>query len=136
MSVAVTGSQHSCRLLRRPAARAGRTGLARSYFAEVTPWIAGAWAMSALPDLGYPMTRGERPADLEQALARVAALYRIAARDPDVHEQLAAVRCLARPMAALHQPAVAARLAAELEAASYPWIAIQSRPLMEMRPAG
>ena len=136
MSVAVREASILADLLRRPGRASRPYGLARGYFAEVTPWIAGAWAMSALPDLGYPMTRGERPADLEQALARVAALYRIAARDPDVHEQLVAVRCLARPMAALHQPAVAARLAAELEAASYPWIAMQSRPLMEMRPAG
>ena len=74
--------------------------------------------MSAIPDLAYPQTRGERPTDLERTLDFVSALYRIAARDPDVHNLLVAVRYLARPNNALHQPALTDRVTAEMAAAS------------------
>ena len=60
--------------------------------------------MSTTPDLAYPQTRGERPADLEHTLDFVAALDRVAARDPEVHELVVAVRHLARPDNALHEP--------------------------------
>ena len=41
--------------------------------------------MSTTPDLAYPQTRGERPADLAHALEFAGALHRLAARDPEVH---------------------------------------------------
>ena len=96
----------------------GLAGLPRDFLAEVQPWIAGAWSMSATPDLAYPQTRGERPADLEHSLNFVAALHRVAARDAHVHELLVAVRHLARPGSALHEPGLAERVSAEMAAAS------------------
>jgi hypothetical protein len=76
--------------------------------------------MSATPDLAYPETRGERPPDLEHTLEFVAALHRVAARDPEVHELLVAVHHLARPYDALNDPDLVDRVKAEMAAASSP----------------
>jgi hypothetical protein len=64
-------------------------------------------------------TRGERPTDLEERLNFVAALYRVAARDADVHKLLVAVRQIALPNDALHEAALVDRVRAEM-AASLP----------------
>jgi 2-polyprenyl-6-methoxyphenol hydroxylase-like FAD-dependent oxidoreductase len=101
---------------RRACDAAGLAGLPEDYLAEIQPWIAGAWSMSATPDLAYPQTRGERPADLEDTLSFVSALYRVAARDPDVHRLLVSVRHLARPNDALREPALVNRVRAEMAA--------------------
>jgi hypothetical protein len=50
----------------------------------------------------------------------VSALHRVAARDPEVHELLVAVRHLARPDDALHEPGLVERVRAELAAVSPP----------------
>ena len=50
------------------------------------------------------------------ALDFVSALHRVAARDPEVHEILVAVRYLARPDNALHEPALVERVRAEMRA--------------------
>jgi hypothetical protein len=108
-------------LLARRARGAGDLiGLPQDFLAEVQPWIAGAWSMSTTPDLAYPQTRGDRPADLEQTLGFAAALYRIAARDPEVHELLAAVRHVARPESDLREPGLVDRARAEMAAAWSP----------------
>ena len=117
MSVAAREASILADLLRRRASE-GLAGLPQQYLAEIQPWIAGAWSMSATPDLAYPQTRGERPADLERTLAFVAALHRVAAHDPAVHELLAAVRHLVRPESDLHDPHLVARVKAEMAAAS------------------
>ncbi len=119
MSVAAREASVLADLLRRRTGdAAGLVGLPHDFLAEVQPWIAGAWSMSALPDLAYPQTRGERPADLEDRLNFVSALHRVAARDPNVHELLVAVRYLARPDNALHEPSLVERVRAEMAAAS------------------
>jgi 2-polyprenyl-6-methoxyphenol hydroxylase-like FAD-dependent oxidoreductase len=119
MSVAAREASILADLLRRRAGDGqGLAGLPQAYLAEVQPWIAGAWSMSATPDLAYPKTRGERPADLERTLEFVSALHRLAARDPAVHELLAAVRHLARLDDALHEPDLVDRVRAEMAAAS------------------
>jgi hypothetical protein len=74
--------------------------------------------MSASPDLAYPETRGERPADLERTLDFVSALHRLAAREPAVYELLVAVRLLVRPPEALDDPDLVERVGAEMAAAS------------------
>jgi hypothetical protein len=119
MSVAVREASILADLLRRRAVDAeGLAGLPQEYLAAAQPWIAGAWSMSATPDLAYPETRGERPADLEDTLEFVSALHRVAARDPEVHELLVAVRHLARPDSVLHEPGLLERVKAEMAAAS------------------
>jgi 2-polyprenyl-6-methoxyphenol hydroxylase-like FAD-dependent oxidoreductase len=119
MSVAAREAGILAELLERRARGKGAlAGLPQDFLAEVQPWIAGAWSMSATPDLAYPQTSGERPADLEHALGFGAALLRVAARDPEVHERLVAVRTLARPDAALHEPGLVDRVRAEMAASS------------------
>lgn len=118
MSVAAREALILTGLLRRRAAGGeSLSGLASAYLAEALPWIAGAWSMSATPDLTYPQTRGERPADLEQQIGFVKALIGLAARDPEVHRLLVAVRFVARPGSALSEPALTARVMAEMQAA-------------------
>jgi 2-polyprenyl-6-methoxyphenol hydroxylase-like FAD-dependent oxidoreductase len=118
MSVAAREASILADLLRRRAGDGeGLAGLAQEYLAEVQPWIAGAWSMSTTPDLAYPQTRGERPADLEHTLEFVSALHRLAARDPEVHALLVAVRHLARPTSDLDDPALVERVKAEMAAA-------------------
>jgi 2-polyprenyl-6-methoxyphenol hydroxylase-like FAD-dependent oxidoreductase len=114
-------------LARRARDAGGLAGLPQDFLAEAQPWIAGAWAMSATPDLAYPQTRGERPADLEEKLGFVAALYRLAARDAEVHELLVAVRHLARPNDALNQPALVDRVRAEMAASLSPTAELATR---------
>ena len=119
MSVAATEASILASLLRRRAdERAGLVGLEQEFLAEVRPWIAGAWSMSALPDLAFPQTRGERPADLEHALGATSALYRIAACDPEIHVLVVEVRYLLRPASALQEPTLTSRVLAEMAAAS------------------
>ena len=108
----------ACLLRRRAAGGNGLCGLPQAYLAAVQPWIAGAWSMSATPDLAHAETRGERPADLEHRLAFVAALHRVAARDPAVHELLSEVRHLVRPESDLRDPDLVARVQAEMAASA------------------
>lgn len=117
MSVAAREASILADLLRRRAGNGeGLAGLAREYLAAVQPWIAGAWSMSTTPDLAYPQTRGERPADLEHTLEFVSALHRLAARDPEIHALLVAVRHLARPAGDLDAPDLVERVKAEMAA--------------------
>jgi 2-polyprenyl-6-methoxyphenol hydroxylase-like FAD-dependent oxidoreductase len=81
-------------------------GLALTFFSESLPLIEGPWNMSAVPDLVYPETRGERPADFESRLQYNGALMRAAMRDPAVHRLMAEVQQLLKPPSALQDPAV------------------------------
>ena len=118
MSVAAREAGILRQLLRRRARHAlGLAALPQEFFAEVQPWIAGAWSMSAIPDLAHPQTIGDRPANLEHALAGVGALHRLAARDPDVHRLLVAAHQLELPSDLFDRPALASRVAAEMAAA-------------------
>jgi 2-polyprenyl-6-methoxyphenol hydroxylase-like FAD-dependent oxidoreductase len=118
MSVAAREAGELGRLLRRRAADGiGLAGLPAEFLAEAQPWVAGTWSMSALPDLAYPQTRGERPANLAQSLGFVAALLRVAARDPVVHKAVVAVRYLAWPGSALGEPELVGKVMAEMRAA-------------------
>jgi 2-polyprenyl-6-methoxyphenol hydroxylase-like FAD-dependent oxidoreductase len=119
MSVAAREASILADLLRgRAGSPQGLAGLPHDFLAEVQPWIAGAWSMSAIPDLAYPQTRGERPTDLEDRLSFVSGLYRVAARDPGVHKLLISVRHIARPDDALHEPGLVDRVRTEMAAAS------------------
>jgi hypothetical protein len=84
--------------------------------------------MSATPDLAYPETRGERPADLEPTLDFVSALHRVGARNREVHELLVAVRHLVRPNSTLHDPRLVGRVKAEMAAASPSTAELTTRP--------
>jgi 2-polyprenyl-6-methoxyphenol hydroxylase-like FAD-dependent oxidoreductase len=105
-------------LARRARDGRGLAGVPQDYLAEIQPWIAGAWSMSAVPDLAYPQTRGERPDDLQDRLSFVAALYRLAARDAAVHRRLVEVRYLQRRADALREPDLVAKVRAEMAASA------------------
>jgi len=89
-------------------------GLALAFFAESLPLVEAPWNMSALPDLVYPETRGERPAGFESQLIYNSALIRAAMHDPSVHRILVEVQQLLKPPSVLQDPAVDRLVQAEL----------------------
>jgi 2-polyprenyl-6-methoxyphenol hydroxylase-like FAD-dependent oxidoreductase len=89
-------------------------GLTRSYFEAIHPWIEGTWAISSIPDLALPETRGERPSDLADLLRFRGALLRLAARDADVHRLLQSVQYLMMPRTVLRDPELVRRVQAEM----------------------
>ncbi|MDY0885782.1 hypothetical protein ACFPL7_04355 [Dongia soli] len=76
--------------------------------------IKRAWDMSAVPDFIYPGTRGERPADFDDAIAYSSGLYRVAFRDPVVRRLILEVQQLLQPPSILHEPALMQRVKAKL----------------------
>ena len=91
-------------------------GLGAAFIAAAQPVIDAAWSMSAVPDFAHPLTRGERPAGLEEALQSTMALTRLAIRDAAVHKLLVAVRQMIEPMSALRAPEVMRRVEMEMAA--------------------
>ncbi len=72
--------------------------------------------MSAVPDFAYPATRGQRPEDFERTLAYSAALQRLGLADPFVDKLVTKVWHLMEPASALQDPALVARVKAEMAA--------------------
>jgi hypothetical protein len=90
--------------------------LGQAFLAAVQPVIGAAWSMSAVPDLVHPLTRGQRPDDLEESLQSHMALLRIATRDPEVYGLLVAVNHLMEPPSALQAPHLMRRVEMALAA--------------------
>lgn len=111
-------SQEACILRDLLQMRAGQPDplatIAESYLAEVQPAIAAAWSSAVIPDFIHPETRGEPPANLSDLLRFGAALYRLAARDADVHKTMRSVRQLTAPEAVLQEPNLRRRIEAEM----------------------
>src|SRR5215813_13985869 len=105
MSVAAQEARALGQLLAtRSAAYDPLEGLAPAFFAEASALIEAPWAMAAIPDFVYPDTRGERPADLEEALKVGAARNKLAACDPAVHQLMAEVQHLLKPPSLYQDP--------------------------------
>jgi 2-polyprenyl-6-methoxyphenol hydroxylase-like FAD-dependent oxidoreductase len=106
-------AQEAC-LLRQLLAGPGDplASLASTFLEQVRPLLETPWAMAALPDLAYPETQGERPADLDDRLRFGAALMRLAAEDPEVHKLTLEVQHLMRPRTAYADPTLRQRVAA------------------------
>ena len=111
MSVAALEAQLLARVLgdaARQAAISGRAdalaALARPYLAALPALLEGPWQLAAIPDFAYPDTRGERPAQLGQALQLLAGLVKLSARDAGVHQLTLEVQHLLRPYSALSDP--------------------------------
>lgn len=66
--------------------------------------------MAAIPDCVYPDTRGERPADLDEALKVGLALNKLAAHDPAVHKLMAEVQHLLKPRSVYQDPELMQRV--------------------------
>lgn len=90
-------------------------GLARQFFAGVPAIVGPAWAAS-IPDLAFPQTRGERPADLAERLLFSAALFQLAVREPEAHRMMAEVNSLIRSPADLQTPEMMQRIAPIMQA--------------------
>jgi 2-polyprenyl-6-methoxyphenol hydroxylase-like FAD-dependent oxidoreductase len=107
MSVAALEARLLSQLLKQRATKADPlAGLAQAFFSESLPVIEATWNMSAVPDLVYPETRGERPADFEKRLKHHGALLRAAMHDAAVHRLLSEVQQLLKPPSALQDPAI------------------------------
>jgi 2-polyprenyl-6-methoxyphenol hydroxylase-like FAD-dependent oxidoreductase len=107
MSVAAQEDRLLNQLLKGRATKADPfAGLALAFFSESLPLVEAPWNMSAVPDLVYPETRGERPADFDSRLKYNGALIRIAMCDAAVHRLLVEVQQLLKPPSVLQDPAV------------------------------
>lgn len=118
MTVAAQGALTLRDLLR---ARAGHgdplDGLGRTFILALQPLIEAAWSAATVPDFAHPLTRGERPADLERSLRFTGGLLRLAARDPEVHRLMVRARHLLASKSELHDPDLVRRIEAEMAAA-------------------
>jgi 2-polyprenyl-6-methoxyphenol hydroxylase-like FAD-dependent oxidoreductase len=90
--------------------------LAPAFFTSLLPVIETPWAVANL-DFMYPQTRGERPADLDMTLKFIAALNRVAAREPAVHKLMLQVQHLLKPRSAYQDPAIMQQVMAEMQSA-------------------
>jgi 2-polyprenyl-6-methoxyphenol hydroxylase-like FAD-dependent oxidoreductase len=87
-------------------------GVSRDYLERIESVIDDPWAMSSVPDLVYPDTRGERPVNLQQMLDYQVALSNAATRDPVLHKLCVEVRDLVKSASAVHSPEVMERVKA------------------------
>jgi hypothetical protein len=115
MSVA---AQEGC-LLRRVLDEVARGGLPAAslghrFHVQVPALLDSPWHLAATPDLVYPDTRGERPANFAETLRYGAALQQLAARDPALHRLTMEVQHLLRPRSDLSTPEIRRRVAALL----------------------
>jgi hypothetical protein len=70
--------------------------------------------MSAVPDFANPLTRGEPPDDLDNSLRFGDALFRLAAREAEVHKVMMGARQLLNPASALREPDLVRRVQLEM----------------------
>jgi 2-polyprenyl-6-methoxyphenol hydroxylase-like FAD-dependent oxidoreductase len=89
---------------------------AKDFLTKAEALLADPWSISAIPDLVYPQTRGERPADLEDRLKREGAIARLALRDRAFFALFIEVRHLLKPLSALDEPELARRIEQEVAA--------------------
>jgi 2-polyprenyl-6-methoxyphenol hydroxylase-like FAD-dependent oxidoreductase len=91
----------------------GLPTLASAWFAAASDLIKTPWS-AAILDLMYPKTTGVRSPDLENSFAFTAALFRLAARDPEVHRVFTEVQQLLKPNSIFQDPELAERINAEI----------------------
>jgi 2-polyprenyl-6-methoxyphenol hydroxylase-like FAD-dependent oxidoreductase len=92
--------------------------LAPTFLSKAETLIADPWAMSAIPDLIYPQTIGERPPDFEDRLNFQSALDRLAVRDVNIYKLLVEIRHLLKPLTLLDDPSLVMRVKKEMMGAS------------------
>jgi 2-polyprenyl-6-methoxyphenol hydroxylase-like FAD-dependent oxidoreductase len=102
MSVAAMQALGLRKLLDNRAGK-GLNDLANDYFAMMEEVIDAPWSVAEL-DFMYPETTGERPASFAFTLAYLRALLQVAARDPQAHRALMAVRHLLKPTSTYREP--------------------------------
>jgi 2-polyprenyl-6-methoxyphenol hydroxylase-like FAD-dependent oxidoreductase len=93
-------AQEACTLRRLLHTSTGQSDplarLAPAFFSAVDTVVDTPWAVATV-DFIFPQTRGERAPDFAAAMAFQAALNRLAAREPSIHELVVQVRHLIQP---------------------------------------
>jgi 2-polyprenyl-6-methoxyphenol hydroxylase-like FAD-dependent oxidoreductase len=92
--------------------------LQAGFMAEVGSLLETPWTMSTSADLAFPVTRGERPENFEQARQFEAALFRAAIGDPVVHRVMMEVAQLLQPHTRLREPDITRRVEAVFDKAA------------------
>jgi len=87
--------------------------LAAPYFAAITPVVDTPWGVANL-DFVFPQTRGVRPEGFDGTLLFSAALNRVAAREPEVHELTTEIQHFLRSTDVYRNPALLQRIQAEM----------------------
>jgi 2-polyprenyl-6-methoxyphenol hydroxylase-like FAD-dependent oxidoreductase len=82
------------------------------FMAGVASLIETPWTMSTSADLAFPGTRGERPADFEEAQQFEAALFRAVVADPVAHRAMMEVGQHLEPHSLLREPDIMQRIEA------------------------
>lgn len=90
----------------------GTDSVPAEFLAQAQPIIDAPWATAVIPDFLDPLTEGERPADLENALKFGAALRRLAFRDAEIHKLMMEVQHLLKPRSVLREPEIVERVKA------------------------
>lgn len=94
--------------------RKGLASLPADFLAQAQPIIDAPWATAVIPDFRDPLTEGERPADLENALKFSAALLKLAYEDAAMHKLMFEVQYLLKPRSVLREGPVYERIKAAM----------------------
>jgi 2-polyprenyl-6-methoxyphenol hydroxylase-like FAD-dependent oxidoreductase len=92
----------------------GLGSLATDFLIQAQPIIDAPWAAAVVPDFLDPLTEGERPADLANALKFGAALVKTAYEDAAIHKLMSEVQHLLKPRNVLREPAVVEQVRANM----------------------
>jgi 2-polyprenyl-6-methoxyphenol hydroxylase-like FAD-dependent oxidoreductase len=115
MSVAAKEACLLLSLLETAAAEGkGLDSLATDFLVQAQPIIDAPWAMAVIPDFLDPLTEGERPPDLANALRFSAALVKTAYEDAAIHKLMSEVQHLLKPRSALREPAIVEQIRANM----------------------
>jgi hypothetical protein len=89
--------------------------LAPEFFTAIGHVLDTPWDVAKL-DFIYPQTRGDRPEGFENTLKFLAALNRLAAREPAIHKLMMEVQHLLKPNTVYREPEFRRQIAAEMAA--------------------
>ncbi len=92
----------------------GLGSVATDFLAHAQPIIDAPWATAVIPDFVDPLTVGERPADLANALKFSAALIKTAYEDAAIHKLMFEVQHLLKPRSVLREPAIIEQIKANM----------------------
>ena len=111
MSVAAKEARALQLLLRQAGAEADPIATVQAGFVrEAARILPAPWNLSAIADLAFPTTRGDRPEDFAEHQRFEKALFRAAVADPVVHREMIEVAQLLRPLSDLQRPDIEQRI--------------------------
>ena len=87
-------------------------GLASDFFAAAQPLLEAPWSMTTALDFAYPLTQGQRPADINERREFALALLQLSVADPAIHHLTLEVQHLRKPPSVYRDPALVERVRA------------------------